>query len=179
MCERLFSGDLGRMLCSGDFNRGYLTGAGLVLGLLVLFVIIRLILKIIFRCRRCGQIVVSASSGDLVISRAVIEQTVRKVLRGVNELDVSRIRLFRTGKNYSLQLYCTFFGGGRGVPEIAGDIRVRIGETLQKLFGITMLKRIDLRVEEQAESVAMPEVCSPAPAAAAKEGDTSDADSGI
>jgi len=161
MFERLFTSKFCNMLCSSDFNRGYVAGVGFVLGLLVLFVVIRLVLALIFRRHRCSQIVVPAPAGDLTISRNVIEGTARNVLRGVGELEVRRIRLYRKGKTYSLLLCCTFFGGGRGVPEIAEGIRTEIRDSLQRLFGITTLERIDFRIEEQGESSVEPEIRPP------------------
>ena len=143
MFERLFSGEFYQELLSSDFNCGYVTGAGIVLGLLVLLLIVRLVLRILFRRRRCGAIVVS-----------------------------------RKGKNYSLLLCCTFFDGGNGVPEIADGIRADIQETLRKLFGITTLKRIDFRVEEQGDAApAAPEIR--VPARLTDTGEKPDADSGL
>ena len=97
----------------------------------------------VFRRRRCSQIVVSTPAGNLTISRNVIEGTARRVLRDIGELDVRRIRLYRKGKNYSLLLCCTFFDGGKSVPDIAEGIRNEIRDTLQNLFGIKTLRRID------------------------------------
>lgn len=161
MFERLCPGEFCKMLFENEFNRGYLAGVSFVLGLLVFFVVIRLILMFLFRRRRCGQIVVPTPAGDLTISRNVIEGTARQVLRDIGELDVRRIRLYRKGKNYSLLLCCTFFDGGKGVPEIAEGIRAEIRDTLQTQFGIKTLQRIDLHVEEQGDSSPTPKVRPP------------------
>ena len=178
MFERLFSGEFYQELLSSDFNCGYVTGAGIVLGLLVLLLIVRLVLRILFRSRRCGAIVVPSPNGDLTISRNVVEKAARTVLDKVGELDIRRIQLYRKGKNYSLLLCCTFFDGGNGVPEIADGIRADIQETLRKLFGITTLKRIDFRVEEQGDAApAAPEIR--VPARLTDTGEKPDADSGL
>ena len=175
MFDRLCTGEYCKALFVNDFNRGYLMGASFVLGLLVLFVVIRLILMFLFRRRRCSQIVVPAPAGDLTISRNVIEGTAGRVLRDIGELDVRRIRLYRKGKNYSLLLCCTFFDGGKSVPEIAEGIRNEIRDTLQNLFGIKTLQRIDFHVEEQGDSSSAPEVRPPA----TEEDEEFHADSGI
>lgn len=175
MFNSLCTGEFCKTLLEGDFNRGYLTGAGFVLALLLLCVVVRLILMLVFRRRRCGQIVVPASAGDVTISHNVVEGTARKVLRDICELDVRRIRLYRKGKSYSLLLCCTFFCGGKGIPEIADEIRGEIRETLQQLFGIKTLQRIDIRVEEQSDSSPAPEVRAPSTG----KDEEPDADSGI
>lgn len=175
MLERLFPGEFCKILAENDFNRGYMAGAGFVLGLLVLFVVIRLVLMFIFRRHRCSQIVVPSPAGDLTIGRNVIEGTARRVLHSIAELDVRRIRLYRKGKSYSLLLCCTFFDGGKGVPEIAEGIRNEIRDTLQNLFGITTLRRIDFRIEEQGDSLPAPEVRPPS----TEEDEEFHADSGI
>lgn len=148
MFDRYLTAEFYQSLCSNEFNSGYLTGAGSVVGILILLVLIRMVLKILFRRRRCTQIVVSAPTGDLTISRSAVEGTTRQVLSAFGELDIRRIRLYRKGKNYSLLLYCTFFAGGKGVPEISEKIREKIRVTLQTQFGISTLQRIDFRVEE-------------------------------
>lgn len=178
MWNRLFSGECCRKLLSSDFNRGYVVGAGVVLGFLVLFLVIRIVLKILFRRRRCGAIVVSSPNGDLSISRSVVEKTARTVLDKAGELDIRRIQLYRKGKYYLLLLRCTFFNRGDGLPEIVEGIRVEIRETLQKLFGITMLKRIDFRVEEQNDADAKSQELRLPPRPANPQGDP-DADSGL
>ena len=161
MFERLFSGEFYQELLSSDFNCGYVTGAGIVLGLLVLLLIVRLVLRILFRRRRCGAIVVPSPNGDLTISRNVVEKAARTVLDKVGELDIRRIQLYRNG-----------------VPEIADGIRADIQETLRKLFGITTLKRIDFRVEEQGDAApAAPEIR--VPARLTDTGEKPDADSGL
>lgn len=175
MLERLFPGEFCKMLAENDFNRGYLAGAGFVLGLLVLFVVIRLVLMFLFRRHRCSQIVVPSPAGDLTIGHNVIEGTARRVLRNIGELDVRRIRLYRKRKSYSLLLCCTFFDGGKGVPEIAEGIRNEIRDTLQNLFGINSLRRIDFRVEEQGDSLPAPEVRPPS----TEEDEEFHADSGV
>jgi len=175
MLDRLFPGEFSKTLIENDFNRGYLVGACFVLGLLVLFVVGRLILMFVFRRRRCSQIVVSTPAGNLTISRNVIEGTARRVLRDIGELDVRRIRLYRKGKNYSLLLCCTFFDGGKSVPDIAEGIRNEIRDTLQNLFGIKTLRRIDFHVEEQGDSLPAPEVRPPS----TEEDEEFHADSGI
>ena len=89
MFERLFSGEFYQELLSSDFNCGYVTGAGIVLGLLVLLLIVRLVLRILFRRRRCGAIVVPSPNGDLTISRNVVEKAARTVLdRSANLISV-------------------------------------------------------------------------------------------
>lgn len=175
MFDRFLTGEFCESLFSSDFNRGYLAGVCFVLGLLVLFVIIRLVLKIVFRRRRSAQIVIPTPSGDLTVSRNVIEGTARQVLREIGELEIRRIRLYRQGKNYSLLLCCTFFEGGRGVPEIAEKIRTEIRKTLEKLFGITTLQRIDFRVEERGDAPPQAEVRPPS----AGEDEEFHADSGV
>ncbi len=169
MFDRYLTCEFYQTLCNSDFNRGYLSGTAVVLGVLVLFVLLRLVLKLIFRRHRCSQIVIVSSSGDLTIARNVIEGTTRQVLSGFAELAIRRIRLYRRGKTYSLQLCCTFFDGGKGVPEIAERIRSDVKKALEKQFGITTLQRIDLCVEEQDSSALVKQA----------EEDDSNADSGI
>lgn len=136
-------------------------GVGLVLGLLILLVILRIILRLVFRRRRSSSIVVPDAAGELIISCDAVEKAARSVLGNFKELDVRRIRLYRQGKSYQLLLFCTFVGGGRGVPELSSEIRPLLIETLGRLFGIHSLRKVQFRIETLEEGME-PEIQSPA-----------------
>ncbi|MBS1370205.1 MAG: hypothetical protein HPZ91_09660 [Lentisphaeria bacterium] len=177
--EQLFSGGLYRGLLDNDFNIGYAAGAGLVIGLLILLLVLRIILRLLFRKRRCSSIVVPDADGELTISRDAVEKAARSVLDEFGELDVRRIQLYRQGRSYSLLLYCTFIGGGKGLPEVSGVIRPRLIETLRKLFGIASLRKVQFRIDTLEEAPA-PEIHAPAvPVKRFEPADDANADSGI
>ena len=159
--EELFSSELYRELFNNDFNLGYVMGVCLVIGLLVLLVILRIVLRLVFRRHRCNSIVVPDTEGELIISSDAVEKAARSVLENFRELDVRRIRLYRQGKSYQLLLFCTFLGGGRGLPELSGEIRPQLIETLGRLFGIHSLRKVQFRIETLEES-SLPEIQSPA-----------------
>ena len=159
--EELFSSEFYRELFNNDFNLGYAMGVALVLGLLILLVILRIVLRLVFRRHRCGSIVVPDSEGELFISCDAVEKAARSVLEHFKELDVRRIRLYRQGKSYQLLLFCTFIGGGRGLPELSGEIRPLLIETLGRLFGIHSLRKVQFRIDTLEES-SVPELQSPA-----------------
>lgn len=159
--EELFSSELYRELFNNDFNIGYAMGVGLVIGLLILLVIFRIVLRLVFRRHRCSSIVVPDAEGELIISCEAVEKAVRSVLENFKELDIRRIRLYRQGKNYQLLLYCAFIGGGKGLPELSGEIRPRLIETLERLFGIHSLRKVRFRIDTLEEG-SVPEIQSPA-----------------
>lgn len=164
--EELFSSEFYRELFNNEFNLGYAMGIGLVIGLLILLVILRIILRLLFRRHRCGSIVVPDAAGELIISSEAVEKAARSVLGNFKELDVRRIRLYRQGKSYQLLLFCTFVGGGRGLPELSREIRPQLIETLERLFGIHSMRKVQFRIDtldEGAEPVIQP------PAVPAKE----------
>ena len=159
--EELFSAELYRELFNNDFNVGYAMGAGLVIGLLILLLVVRVVLRLLFRRHRCGSIVVPDAGGELIISSEAVETAARSVLEDFPELAVHRIRLYRQGKSYQLLLHCAFVGGGKGLPETSGEIRPRLIETLEKMFGIRSLRKVQFRIDA-LEAGAAPEIQPPA-----------------
>ncbi|MDR0933368.1 MAG: hypothetical protein LBM70_10190 [Victivallales bacterium] len=145
--KSLFSDEFWFEVGKDDFMRGYATAVVVIVGLLILLVVIRFVAWMLFRSRRCGSIVVPNAGGELTISRDAIEKAARSVLDEIGELNVRRIQLYRQGKSYSLLLYCTFIGGGKGLPEISGELRPRLLETLRNLFGISSLRKVRFRVD--------------------------------
>lgn len=142
------SSDFWYGLTYSDFNRGYLVGAAVVLGLLLLLLILRLILLLLFRTRRSGTLVVPNPDGDLVISRDAVQSAVRRVVESFDQFDVRRIQLYRKGKFYSLTLFCSYAAGDAGVPELAGKLKPQLWETLKTMFGITNLRSIRIQIEK-------------------------------
>lgn len=152
--EELFSRGFYRELFRSDFNLGYATGAGLVLGLLILLVILRIIVRLVFRRRRSSAIVVPDAAGELIISSDAVEKAARSVLGNFKELNVHKIRLYRQGKkSYQLLLFCTFVGGGRGLPELSSAIRPQLLETLGRLFGVHSLRKVQFRIDSLEEGL--------------------------
>ncbi len=141
-----------RGLTENDFNCGYLAGAGLVLGLLFVLLLVHIFLKLLFRTRRSGTVIVPNPDGDLVISRDAVENAARHVLSSYEQLSVRRIQLYRRGKIYFLTLFCNFSAGEKGLPELSGELKVQLLEMLEKMFGITTLKRVRIQVEKLALS---------------------------
>ena len=132
----IFQAEFWRSLTADNFSAGYLTGAGFVVGLLLLLLILRLLLKLCFRTRRASSVLVPCPDGEISISRVAVEAAARQVMIEFPQIAVRKIQLYRDRKRYFLRLCCSFSPGEQGLPEIVEQIKPRMIEKLLKVFGI-------------------------------------------
>ena len=144
-----------------DFNCGFIAALAVVVLLLVLLLVVRILLFFIFRTRRCSKVLVPSADGDLVVTRKAIESVVRAELANFTQITVRKLILYRSGKKYSLKLCCMFSSHGVGLPEITQELKPRIQEIMNKLFGINTMTGISICIERMKEDDADEEEDSP------------------
>lgn len=135
-------------ILQNDFNCGYLSALLTVALVLVLFIIIRIVLALLFRRKRCGKVSVPSPDGELVVTRKAIESVVRKELEVFSQIQVRKLLLFKQGKHYSMKLFCQFSREGSGLPEIAQELKPRLKDVMNKLFGIDTMSDISICIEK-------------------------------
>ena len=135
-------------ILQSDFNCGFIAALAFVVFVLLVLLVIRLLLFLVFRTRRCGKVIVPSRDGNLIVTRKAIESVVRAELAGFSQIIVRKLVLYRRGKKYSLALYCQFSKEGTGMPEIAQELKVRIKEVMNKLFGIDTMNEVSICIEQ-------------------------------
>ena len=138
-------------LAGSEFNRGYLAALALVFGCLLAALLLKFLLWLIFRTRRCGNVVVESGNGEVVISRDAVTSLLRRELRDFSQLEVRTIRILRRGKNYFLHLYADFRIGEKGLQSVLDEVKPRLLESLRETFGITCVKKIKVTIEEMID----------------------------
>ncbi|MBR2510107.1 MAG: alkaline shock response membrane anchor protein AmaP [Lentisphaeria bacterium] len=136
-----------KSLNANDFNKGYAAGIGVVFLVLLILLVIRLIFKIIFRRRKCSEIIAPAADGDVTISLAALEDTVRGELASFPSVKVNKIRLYRIRHKYQLNLICEYDGKDGGLPELTQKIKKSVKDMAHDFFGIDSLRKINLKFE--------------------------------
>ncbi len=132
-----------RELLSGEFNRGYLTGVSLVLGIVLLLLVLKIVLMLIFRRRRARCIVVRASDGDTVISQDAVDSALDLILCRFPDLVLESIRIYIKGKHaYIIELKCRFLAGSIAFPDIVAKVKEAIFSGMETQFGIRDLKKV-------------------------------------
>ena len=135
-----------------DFNCGYIAALSTVAAILLLFLLLRFILWLFFRTRRCGIVVVPSENGELTVTRNAVESVVRDEVESFPQIYLRKLLLFRRGGVYRLKLFCRFERGAEGMPDIASRIRTRLNEVMLQQFGIDSIKDISICVERLKES---------------------------
>ena len=139
-------------LVGNEFNRGYLTALALVFAFLLVVLLLKFVLWLTFRTRRCSNVVVESDSGDVVVSRDAVTSLLRRELRDFSQLEVRTIRILRRGRTYFLRLYADFRTGEKGLQAVLDDVKPRLFESLRETFGITCVKKIKVTIEEMIDT---------------------------
>jgi len=139
-------------ILQSDFNCGYIAAISTVAVVLLLFLLLRFVLWLIFRTRRCGMVVVPSENGDLTVTRNAVEAVVREEVESFPQIYLRKLLLFRRGNTYLLKLFCRFERGAEGMPDLAGRIKTRLNEVMLEQFGIDSIREISICVERLKES---------------------------
>ena len=129
-----------------DFNLGYFF-ALVVVGLTMLgLFIVRIILKITFRKRRCHTININSDNGIAFISCSAIMAVIKALEKEFSALTINKVSLFRYGKKPFLEIYLDFDASKGGLPTHAAKFKLRVIESLNVLFGIKNIKKVHLHL---------------------------------
>ena len=139
-------------ILQSDFNCGYIAAISSVVLLLLAILLLRLILWLIFRTKRCSTVVVPAENGELVVTRSAVETIARGEVESFPQIYLRKLLVYRRGNVYSMKLFCRFERGDAGMPEIAADMRKRLTDAMMSQFGIDSLKDISICVERVKET---------------------------
>ena len=138
-----------RTLLGNDFNKGFVVALTLVLVLILSLMLIRGILFLIFRRRRCSSVEVKRADGNTMVSREVIASVVERELEAYPSVRAGKIILTRRGSEYQLTIYCTYFlSDPSGIPAFCDEFKPKLKNALEKGFGITSLSKILLWISE-------------------------------
>ena len=129
-----------------DFNLGYFFALVVVaLTLLGLF-LIRIILKIVFRKKRCSSIIIKSNNGDTFISAIAIMSVIKALEKEFRSLSINKVDLYRYRKTPFLEVYLDFDASNGGLPPHADKFKKRVIESLDSLFGIKNIKKVRLHL---------------------------------
>lgn len=129
-----------------DFNLGYFF-ALLVVGLTLLALfLIRIILKIIFRKKRCHTISIKSDNGNAFISCSAIMAVIKALEKEFSALTINKVNLFRYRNKPFLEIYLDFDASKGGLPAHAAKFKLRVIQSLDALFGIKNIKKVHLHL---------------------------------
>lgn len=129
-----------------DFNLGYFF-ALLVVGLTLLALfLIRIILKIVFRKKRCHTISIKSDNGNAFISCSAIMAVIKALEKEFSALTINKVNLFRYRNKPFLEIYLDFDASKGGLPAHAAKFKLRVIQSLDALFGIKNIKKVHLHL---------------------------------
>ncbi|MDD5598787.1 MAG: hypothetical protein PHV82_12640 [Victivallaceae bacterium] len=131
---------------ANDFNTGYFFALFVVGSTLLALFIIRVIIKIIFRKKRCHSINIQSDNGDAVISCSAIMAVIKALENEFNALTINKVNLFRYRNRPFLEVYIDFDASKGGLPSHSEKFKLRVIESLDALFGIRNIRKVHLHL---------------------------------
>lgn len=142
--QNIFSSQNSELLL--NFKTGYFIGVSLVLGLMLLWAVVKLIYLRRAR-RRLREIVIPGVKGDLIVSIAAINDLVKLVVyEKFKHINIEKIALWKTPRGLELELKGVFKLDGEHLPDLTDTMRDEIFKTLEEKFGITSIRTITCKV---------------------------------
>ena len=128
------------------FSRGYFFALVVVSLTLIGIFLIRIILKIIFRKKRCHTISIKADNGSAFISCSAIMAVIKALEKEFSAFTINKVNLFRYGNKPFIEIYLDFDASKGGLPAHAAKFKIRVIESLDSLFGIKNIKQVHLHL---------------------------------
>jgi len=129
-----------------DFNLGYFFALVVVALTLLGIFLIRIILKIVFRKKRCHTISIKADNGNAFISCSAIMAVIKALEKEFSAFTINKVNLFRYGNKPFIEIYLDFDASKGGLPAHASKFKIRVIESLDALFGIKNIKKVHLHL---------------------------------
>ena len=129
-----------------DFDYGFTVGVVFAIGILLLFIIIKLIARSIFKLRKVKKIVVTPKDnrGDITIMVSAIEHAVREEIAQLHNVTVEKIKIYQRRSAYYLTVKCSYDGKSGSLVEVRDAINTRLEIVFKEFFGVENLKQINL-----------------------------------
>ena len=141
-----------QQLFSSEFNCGYFAALALVFAVFAVLLVLKILLWLFFRTRRCGSITMKYPDGEVVVSRDAVTALLQNELRDFSQLEVESIRIYRRGEMYYLHLNADFLVGGKGLQEVLDEAKPRLLAALEETLGITNVKKIKVVIHDLGET---------------------------
>lgn len=129
-----------------DLNTGYFFALFVVGVTLLALIVIRVILKILFRRKRCHSIHIKSDNGDDVISGSAIMAVIKALENEFKALTINKVNLFRYRRIPFLEVYLDFDASKGGLPDHSGKFKKRVSESLDAIFGIKNIRFAKIHV---------------------------------
>ncbi|MCP3965857.1 MAG: alkaline shock response membrane anchor protein AmaP [Lentisphaerae bacterium] len=129
-----------------EFNKGYLTGVAIVVLAILVLLVLRIILALIFRKKRCSSIKIKSDNGDTCVSRAAITSVVKSLEKEFKFINISRVNLYATKKVQFLDVLIDFDASGGGLPPQSDKFKERVLEAVKEVFGIATVRKVHIHL---------------------------------
>jgi len=150
-------------LLKSDFNRGFLAAFVLIIALFLAFLVLKICFAVLFRVRSCHQILVHRDDGDILVDSDAIDNAAERVFLTFPDLNIRRIRLYRDGRHYRMDLVCSI-AHGCSCTDLIAQVKPALLSTLKETFGIESVRSIRFLIEAlKGESAAPIKISAPEP----------------
>lgn len=127
-----------------DFIRGIIVGIGCYL---VLVLLVHLLFIICRSRKKCAFFELPGDSGAIIVSIRAVTGVLRQELAHFNQLEISRIAVYKVKKEYAIEIRGKFLPGMVGTPALYVAVSAEVKEKMSSIFGIDNINKVDLRID--------------------------------
>jgi|GEM_PF-3059559 hypothetical protein len=127
------------------FNAGFLTGVATAIGIIAILLLIRIIIALMFRRKKCSGITMQAELGDIFVSTSAITAAIRALESEFDALVIQKIRLFES-KNAKVRIciQLIFDEGGGNFKLYSEKFQRAVLAKLKDAFGIENIDKVNI-----------------------------------
>ncbi|MBQ9786707.1 MAG: hypothetical protein IJW33_00870 [Lentisphaeria bacterium] len=135
------SNPLVEKMSDNEFCRGVIIG---IIAGIVLLLVLRFILWLIFRRRSCSNIRIKNSSGLIVVNSSAIAGVIKKAVKPIASLEITRIKLYRRGKALDICLRAVMDAQNGTAPKLMDELSAIVRQQMKDVFGVENIRNIKL-----------------------------------
>lgn len=139
--------DLYKQLSDGEFSKGFVIGAAVVLSAMLIMWIFNMGWSIC-RSKKCHELKIAGNDGALSVAESAVIALVKLLGGEFRELTIKKVGLFRASNGYRLDIQCGFTLSQNVEPlsELAPLFKQRIREGLCSSLGFSGQLEINLKM---------------------------------
>lgn len=111
-----------------------------------LFILMSFLWLIFHKSRKVSGVTLDTERGSLFISASAISDLIYSLDEKFPELEITRVRLVRSGKGLAVQVKVFYAAAGQSMLSLTESFQNSAAELLKSAFGIENISRIDLIV---------------------------------
>ena len=138
------------LLWANDFYRGVIVTLALIVGVCLLYFILKMIFWLKFRWRRCREVMIEMPAGKVMVSENALTAALQSELAKFRQLVIRKIAVYRKKNKYRMVIFATLAPdyGSELMPQLFMAVKPLLTQRMEDVFGIKDFDDMTIRIEE-------------------------------